>query len=195
MAAYLPGSCPWGVGAGEDGRSCGAVMDLLAVLSAAGVRRSLIHAAAQKGLAGAEETLAGLPPEVVDRVLGRLAGASALTFSVDGSSVTVHRLVMRVIRESLAARGALAAVCAAAANALEGLAGALTGTWHQNRRLVRDLVEQIMALAESAARCPASDDLTRQMMGLRFWALYFLNELADGATQAIVIGEQLRRHS
>jgi Tetratricopeptide repeat len=48
-----------------------------------------------------------------------------------------------------------------------------------------------MALSESAARCPASDDLTRQMMGLRGWALYFLNALADSAAQAIVIGEQL----
>ena len=53
-------------------------------------------------------------------MLGRLAGTSLLTFSVDGSSVTVHRLVMRVIRESLAARGALATVCAAAADALDG---------------------------------------------------------------------------
>ena len=34
------------VRAGDDGGVCAAVMDLLAVLSAAGVRRSLIHAAA-----------------------------------------------------------------------------------------------------------------------------------------------------
>ena len=179
------------VSAGDDGSSCGAVMDLLAVLSAAGVRRSLIHAAAQKGPWGAEEALAGLPPEVADRVLGRLAGASLLTFSVDGSSVTVHRLVMRVIRESLAARSALATRCSAAADVLDGLARSLHKNWHQDRLLARDLVEQIMALSESAARCPASDDLTRQMIGLRFWALYFLNELGDSAAQAIVIGEQL----
>ncbi len=179
------------VSAGKDGSSCGAVMDLLAVLSAAGVRRSLIHAAARTGLPETDGVLAGLPPEAADRALGRLAGTSLLTFSVDGSSVTVHRLVMRVIRESLAARGALATVCAAAANALEGLARSLTANWHQDRLLVRDMVEQIMALSESAARCPASEDLIRPMMGLRFWALYFLNELADSAAQAIVIGEQL----
>ena len=40
------------VRAGADGGACGAVMDLLAVLSAAGVRRSLIHAAAREGLPG-----------------------------------------------------------------------------------------------------------------------------------------------
>ena len=37
---------------GEQGAACGAVMDLLAVLSAAGVRRSLIHAAGREGLPG-----------------------------------------------------------------------------------------------------------------------------------------------
>src|SRR5262249_55026569 len=41
-----------GVRAGEDGRACRAVMDLLAVLSPAGTRRSLIHAASQQGLPG-----------------------------------------------------------------------------------------------------------------------------------------------
>ena len=49
--------------------------------------------------------LPALAPEVVDRVLARLAGASLLTFSVDGSGVSAHRLVMRVIRENLAASG------------------------------------------------------------------------------------------
>lgn len=179
------------VSAGDDGGSCGAVMDLLAVLSAAGVRRSLIHAVAQQGLAGTDRALAGLPPEVADRALGRLAGTSLLTFSVDGSSVTVHRLVMRVIRENLTARGALATLCAAAANALQGLARSLSDHWHQDRLLVRDLAERIMALSESARRCLASDDLIRQMMDLRFSALHFLNQLADSAAQAIVIGEQL----
>ena len=78
-------------------------MDLLAVLSAAGVRRSLIHTAAGLGLPGRDQRLPALAPEAVDRVLARLAGASLLTFSLDGSAVTAHRLVMRVIRENLAA--------------------------------------------------------------------------------------------
>ena len=62
-------------------------MDLLAVLSPAGVRRSLIHAAAEAGSAGPGRPLPALAPEVADRVLARLAGASLLTFSVDGSAV------------------------------------------------------------------------------------------------------------
>jgi hypothetical protein len=179
------------VSAGDDGSSCAAVMGLLAVLSAAGVRRPVIHAAGQEGLAAAGDVMGGLPPDVVDRVLGRLAGVSLLTFSVDGASVTVHRLVMRVIRESLVARDVLASTCVAAAAALKELARSLEGTWHQDRLLVRDLVDQIMALSESADRCPASDDLTRQMVSLRTWALRYLNALGDSTAQAIVIGEQL----
>ena len=54
-------------------------------------------------LAGPGGGLPALAPEVADRALARLAGASLLTFSVDGSAVTAHRLVMRVIRENLAA--------------------------------------------------------------------------------------------
>jgi hypothetical protein len=42
-----------------------------------------------------------LVPEVADRVLARLAGTSLLTFSLDGASVTAHRLAMRIIRENL----------------------------------------------------------------------------------------------
>ena len=100
-------------------------MDLLAVLSAAGVRRSLVHAAAGEGLAGRAGPLPALAPEVADRVLARLAGASLLTFSLDGSAVTAHRLVMRVIRENLAADDTLTAVCEAAARLLDGLAESL----------------------------------------------------------------------
>ena len=113
------------VRAGDQGGECAAVMDLVAVLSAAGVRRSLIHAAARDGLAGREGPVPALEPEVADRVLARLAGVSLLTFSVDGSAVSAHRLVMRVIRENLAADSTLTAVCQAAAGLLDGLAASL----------------------------------------------------------------------
>ena len=85
-----------GVRAGEDGGAGTAVMDLLAVLSAAGVPRSLIHAAAGAGLPGRDGPVPALTPEIADRVLARLAGTSLLTFSLDGSTVIAHRLVMRV---------------------------------------------------------------------------------------------------
>ena len=202
LAAEEAGQYPHGVAAavllaldtvraGDQGGACGAVMDLVAVLSAAGVRRPLIHAAAREGLADREGPLPALEPEVADRVLARLAGASLLTFSLDGSAVIAHRLVMRVIRENLAAGGALTAVCESAARLLDGLAASLDERWHEDRAAVRDLVEQIMALDESAARCPPGSDLDRDMIRLRWWATVFLANLGDSTAQAIMIGERL----
>ena len=202
LAAEEAGQYPQGVAAavllslgnvraGDLGGACGAVMDLVAVLSAAGVRRSLLYAAAREGLAGRDGPVPALAPEVADRVLARLAGVSLLTFSVDGSAVSAHRLVMRVIRENLAAGGALTAVCQAAARLLNGLAASLEERWHEDRAVTRDLVEQILALDESAARCPPGSDLDRLMIGLRWWAALFLGRLGDSTAQAIMIGERV----
>jgi tetratricopeptide (TPR) repeat protein len=167
------------VRAGDETGACGAVMDLLSVLSPGGVRRSLIHTA-------------GRAPEATDRALARLAGASLLTFSVDGSAVSAHRLVMRVIRENLAAGNSLTAICEAAAGLLGQLAESLRQSWHEDRVATRDLVEQIMALYESSAGCPPGSALDRRMMRLRRWAVSFLNNLADNPAQAVVIGERLQ---
>jgi tetratricopeptide (TPR) repeat protein len=176
---------------GEDGAACGAVMDLLAVLSPTGVRRSLAQAAAAAGLAGRDGPVPALAAEIADRVLARLAGTSLLTFSLDGASVTAHRLAMRIIRENLAARDALTAVCQAAARLLDQLAGPLSERWHQDLSTARDLVEQITALEDSAARCQADSDLDGGLIRLRWWALWFLNELGDSSAQAVLIGERL----
>ena len=179
------------VRAGQDGQACTAVMDLLAVLSAAGVSRSLVHAAAGQGLPGRDGPLPVLAAEAADRVLARLAGSSLLTFSLDGSAVTAHRLVMRVIRENLTADNALTAVCEPAARLLGVLVASRWENWHEDRAATRDLVEQIMALDESAARWPPGGDLDRLMLRLQVWAAALLNRLGDSAAQAIVIGERL----
>jgi tetratricopeptide (TPR) repeat protein len=179
------------VRAGDDSWACRAVMDLLAVLSAAGVPRSLVYTAGQEGLPGRDRPVDGVGAEVVDGALARLAGASLLTFSLDGSSLTAHRLVTRVIRENLATGNALMAVCGTAAQLLTRLAGSMSETWHKDRAAVRDLVEQVLALDESAAECPADDGLDRSMITLRGWAVTFLNHLGDSAAQAIQLGERL----
>jgi tetratricopeptide (TPR) repeat protein len=142
-------------------------------------------------LPGRDEPVPVLAPEIADRVLARLAGASLLTFSLDGSTVTAHRLVMRVIRENLAASNSLTAVCETAADVLDGLADSLAQSWYEERAAVRDLVEQIIALHETSAGCPADTDLDRRMIRLRSLAVVFLNNLGDSAPQAIAIGEQL----
>ena len=175
------------VRAGDDTGICAAVMELLAVLSAGGVRRTLVHDAARLG------AVADVPKaaEVADRALARLAGASLLTFSVDGSSVSVHRLVMRVIREQLAAGDSLTTVCMAAAQLLDQMAGPLVERWHQDRPAVRDLVEQIISLYASSPGGAASSALTRQMLRLRWLTATLLNRLGDSAAQSILIGEPL----
>jgi hypothetical protein len=180
-----------GVRAGDDTGVCTAVMELLAVLSPAGVHRTLVHAAARLGALGRDAQAGELTPDVVDWALARLAGASLLTFSVDGSSVSAHRLMMRVIREQLAGENSLMAVCAAAARLLDGLGESLSRTWHEDRATVRDLVEQIMALSESSAGCPADSALARRIIRLRWGAASFLGELGDSTGQSIVIGEPL----
>jgi len=180
-----------GVRAGDDTEICAAVMELLAVLSAAGVRRTLVHEAARLSVLSGAGQVGEVSAEVADRALARLAGASLLTFSVDGSSVSVHRLVMRVIREQLAAGDSLTTVCLAAAELLDGVAGSLREGWHQDRPAVRDLIEQIMALYESSPDSAANNALARQMIRLRWWAVVFLNRLGDSAAQSILISEPL----
>ena len=179
------------VQAEDDTAMCRVLMDLLAVLSAAGVPRTLVYAAGQARLPGGNWPLTAMEPEVVDGALARLAGASLLTFSLDGSTVSVHRLVMRVIREALAANDSLTLLCQAAAQLLDGLTASLSERWHENRGDVRNLVEQIMALYESSAACLADSTLIDRMIRLRSRAVWFLNRLGDSATQSVLIAETL----
>ncbi len=180
-----------GVRARDDTGVCTAVMALLAVLSPAGVRRTLVREAARQGRLGRDGQAGELALKVVDKALGRLAGASLLTFNVDGSRVSAHRLVTRVIREEQARKNFLAAVCTMAAQLLDEVKEQLELTWHKNRGDVRDLVEQIMALCESSAACPPDLTLVRRILPLRFWAVRSLNRLGDSAAQSIQVAELL----
>jgi tetratricopeptide (TPR) repeat protein len=175
----------------RDVEACGAVMNLLAALSPSGVRRLMIYAAAKAGLPGRDRLLPALTPAATDEVLGLLGRVSLLTFSVDGSAVSTHRLVMRVIRDNLAAHGSLAEVCEAAVRLLDQEADARWDRWHEDRAGVRELVEQIMAAAEFAAFFQLSDDLHARMIQLRWRALRFLNQLGDSAAQVIAAGKPL----
>src|SRR2546430_5302233 len=83
-------------------------MELIAVLSGAGVRRDLLHAAGKAGLLGGRQT-----PAEVDAALDDLASLSLLTVSLDGQIMIADGLVARVVRDGLsgprrreAARGA-----------------------------------------------------------------------------------------
>jgi tetratricopeptide (TPR) repeat protein len=176
--------------ADSDGTgTCKAVMDLLAVLSPGGVPRALLHAAAALGLLGGAPG-ERRPAEMADRALGQLAGASLLSFTVDGSGIVAHRLVLRVVREQLASGGLLSAICHAAASLLGEQPEALRAHWYDNHAAARDLIAQIVALHEAGGSC-ADDGLDRSMLAVRFHAVWFLNELGDSATQAITVAESL----
>jgi tetratricopeptide (TPR) repeat protein len=167
--------------------ACTGVMELLSVLSAAGVRRDLLHAAGQGGALGSRtETSAA----VVDEALGRLADWSLLSFTVDGQAVLAHRLMLRVVRERLAQQQRLGGVCRAAANVLDEYAGALIG--RQDRRAARDVPEQVAALQQVVAGLTDdADEVEAPLLKARVRALYHLCKLADSAAQAIAVGKPL----
>jgi hypothetical protein len=173
---------------GDGAGACAAVMEVLSVLSAAGVRRDLLHAAGQAGtLAGGSGT--GLGAAVVDETLGWLAEGSLLAFSLD-DRIIAHRLVLRVVRDTLVRQGRLAAVCQAAVSVLEARARALVGS--PDRAAVRDVPEQVTALWHvMAGLASTSGELEAALLGLRLWALHLLNELGDSMPQAIAVGEPL----
>jgi hypothetical protein len=176
------------VRAGDQGGVCAGVMEMMSVLSAAGVRRELLQEAGQAAvLSGGEGRAAA---GVVDGALARLAEASLLTFSLYGQAVIAHRLVLRVVRDGLARQGRLVAVCWEAATVLDARVEALAGSL--DRVAVRDIPSsQRAAGARCQLRIGAGEELARMLLGLRVWALYHLYALGDSAAQAIVADEPL----
>ena len=169
--------------------TCSRVMAILAVLSAAGVRRELLHVAGRAGvLAGGGRRLTA---DLVDQALEWLADRSLLTFSLDGQTVMMHRLVAQVIRDGQARRGRLGAVCWVAASVLE--AHAIAVARPQDGPAVRRIPQQVTALLDHTAELAESvdEELAEILLRLRFISLYHLIELGDSAPQAIAVGEPL----
>ncbi|HWN62628.1 MAG TPA: hypothetical protein VNO25_18390, partial [Streptosporangiaceae bacterium] len=121
---------------------CTRVMQIMAVLSAAGVRRELLYVAGRAGVlaSGGRRVEAA----VVDRMLDWLSDRSLLTFSTGGQTVVMHRLVARVLRDGLVRRQRLGAVCWVAASVLEGHAIAVAGS--RDRPGIRNIPQQVTAL-------------------------------------------------
>ena len=165
------------------------MLEIMAVLSAAGVRRELLHTAGQAGVLASGGHR--VPAAQVDRALEWLNHRSLLSFSMDGQTIIMHRLVAQVVRDWLARRERLAAVCRVAASVLDARAIALGRS--QDRPAVRDVPQQVEALLENTAGLAgeADKELARILLRLRFVALYHLIELGDSTPQAIAVGEPL----
>jgi tetratricopeptide (TPR) repeat protein len=176
----------------QDGDRSGAyagVMEIMCVLSAAGVRRDLLHAAGQASALGSGTGLAAAA--VVDEALGQLADASLVGFTAD-DSVVAHRLVMRVARERLAAENGLALVLAGAVRVLESVAGGIGEAWRDPAG-VRELAGQVSAAAVNAASYPdaATGEVVAGLLGLRLRSVHLLNELGEGTRLATAAAEPL----
>jgi hypothetical protein len=171
---------------------CTGVIELMAMLSPAAVRRDLLRAAGHAGtLLGGGRRLAA---PMVDQALERLNERSLLGFSLDGQ-VVMHGCVARVVRGWLARHGRLATACRAAASALEGSAVALAKP--RDHAAVREMLGQVTALLENAEASADDVDekdekLARTLMQLRFLSLNARNSLAAAYEDAGRIAEAIR---
>ena len=168
---------------------CTRVLAIMAGLSPSGVHRGLLYSAGQAGvLAGGGRLVA---KDLVDRVLEWLSSRSLLTFSLDGQTVVINRLVAHVIRGGLARRGRLTAAYEAAAFVLDVYSRALVGS--RDRRAARGILQQVTALLDSLAELTTgiNEELAWVLLRLRFAAFYHVVEQGDSALQAIAVGEPL----
>ena len=171
---------------------CRGLINVIALLSAAGVSRELLYAAGRRGLLAPPGTEPSAGPQSIDEALGRLAGASLVIFSADDAAVAAHRLTMRVAMERRAHDGALAGLGAGVAELLKAVSESLTEPW-RNRPAARDAVTQIMALHEHLAPFLAELEtaLTETLLVLRGWAVWCLLNLRDSFGLAIDYSQAL----
>ena len=178
-----------------------ALMNLIAWLSPTGVARELLHTAHTYGALTQPVNITATPQEEqpyaataaeIDSVLAHLAGASLLTFSLDGSTLTAHRLITRVLREQTLYDGTLSSTVTTVISLLNIATQAAEPVW-QYPRTAHDLIQHIAALHNHLQRLPDFPplDITRSLLEAREWTLWCLNEFADNPAQAITVGLSL----
>ena len=173
------------------------LLNLLAVLSPAGVNLSLLdQAAAPRADAHDTEHLDDRAGSVddgaaFDAALSLLADRSLATPTVDGQAVTVHRLIQRVARERLARAGQLDAVISQAAAAIDRALIPAEQAWA--RRLAGDhQLTQIQALWNTATQTVGGPTAvgattTAVLLSQRVWSISHLNQAYD-PNRAIELG-------
>jgi hypothetical protein len=173
------------VDAADPAGGSAVVMGMVALLSEGGMSRRVLHAAASAGKGG-------ISAAAMDEALGRLAEASLAGFSEDGSAVSAHRLVMRVVREWLIADGLLPVVASAAVFVLRRFADALGEAWRDPAG-VRELAVHSAALSGHLAQHLAAvgTQTSAELMDVRLQSLFLLMNLGDSAAQAVTTGERL----
>ena len=159
------------------------IIGLLAVLSAEGVGRAVLAGLADVPAAA----LAASSPlgwdEALNRVLGRLVGASILSRSGTGQTFGMHRLVSRVAREQEQADRRLLSTIGIAADLLQALQIPDEEGWLR-REAGSHLVRQIDAVwaVISVLACagdPQCRDLAERLISQRNWSVHQLTTAAD----------------
>jgi len=168
------------------------LIDVIALLATEGIPRTLLYAAGRQGLLSPPGTDAVVRPESIDEALGRLASSSLLTFSMDDTTVAMHRLTGRVAVERQAQGNGLKDLGAGIAAMLVTETESLAEPW-QSRSLARNTIQQIMALQAHLAPNLRDHDteLIDTLLYLRAWAIWCLNHLGDSFAQAIEYGQEL----
>ncbi len=171
----------------------GQLLELLAVLSPAGVPRPILYGTMTPDPAQTSD---------LDRLLADLADTSLITFSEDGTTIGIHRLIQRVLRErarhtpqpdtetSDQHDNRLPDIVADAIALLARFNYEIphgAATWAA-RPAVEMLLEQTTAL--HTLTTTELDEPSAYLLGLRTWCAHYLTNLAD-LPRAIPLYEQI----
>ncbi|MFG1967627.1 tetratricopeptide repeat protein, partial [Nonomuraea sp. NPDC049028] len=143
------------------------LLGMLAVLSPAGVPRQILH----------RWTSAGTEPGV-RQLLADLADTSLITFSEDRTTVLMHRLIRRVLRDRAAYHGGLDTLLGQATSLLHAFNATLpagSGTW-PTRTAVEPLIEQTDIIYRQIR---PGNDPPASLLELRAWCGRYLGDVAD----------------
>ncbi|MEU6797729.1 tetratricopeptide repeat protein [Nonomuraea wenchangensis] len=147
------------------------LLSILAVLSPSGVPLPVLSAL---GDAGPE---AGSAPVRLRERLADLADTSLITFSEDGTTVLMHRLIQRVLRDRAAHHGDLGTVRDQAVALLQDYVDTLPDgarTW-----AARAAVEMVIDQCDALYRRVPADELSEELLELRIWCGKSLHDLAE----------------
>ena len=171
------------------------LLEVASLLSSSGTSRAIFSAAAgtsKRSLFSSRRKIrATTNPAMVDRALQALTDASLLTWTVNGESLSAHRLVMRAVRERAAQDGTLWEAARRAVSALEALLPN-PGEKLPDPSAGQDLAQQVPPLADQLSRFPSVLDNTIkwQLMKLRNRAAFYY--MATGRpADAIAVYEPL----
>jgi tetratricopeptide (TPR) repeat protein len=181
------------------------ILHLISLLSAAGVPRFTLYAALSvrpdqgSGPLGAwrrkRASRRGLSPAAADRFLEALAEWSLVAFSVDGSEISMHRLVMQVVRDRCLATGMLPETVALAGTLLDRQVRGLRRP-RANPAAAHMLAGQIIALHEhSGPQLDPQSPTARAFLVLRAQAAELVGDLGDNLALRISLWLRLAADS